>query len=204
MSGVVAWERPTPMVVCTRECECNIDPCRGAALSVLLLTYGVLTCCDCCSGNCLDVCTYEKLPFCKTPLEPNGEMGDLPETTLVEIDRKLGAANEQLLQLDEEYRRRKRIHRCASTLLCPLVVVPRSCTEILHIEDDFYPSQNSRPSPETSLDLIYQFTLPLLKQEEEMGRVGLRQFLSPPEVQRMIELENTIIPTLKDKARRYF
>lgn len=200
MNGVVPRAVHQPMVVYNRECECSPSSVLGVVCGVFCLVYGVATCCDCCSGDCLDVCTYENLPFWKTRLEPNNDLDRLPEETKEQIAAKLNVAMAQLAQLDQSFQTRKRVHRCASTLLCPLVCLPRSLSFAWHCDDDPPQNQNLRPYPETNLDLIYQFTLPCLRQSEERGRVGLREFLSPPEVQRMIDLETKIIPALQEKS----
>ena len=203
--------RREPLFVCTDNCD-DCDLAYSCIGGIFFAIYGIVTCCQCCSGDCLDVCTYQKLPICQKPLVPNLNLDDLPETSADQVQWKLAAAREQLSQLDQTLNRRRKVHRCASILLCPVVCLPRSIDCVLCTINDFYDddynvmnnmgnrSQNRRPYPETQLDLMYQFTLPFLEQDEERGRLGLRQFLSPPEVQRMTELETNIIPDLMKKA----
>lgn len=200
LPSTVKQAKRQPMLVYTGNCD-DCDPIPSIVGSIFCSLYGILTCCKCCSGDCCEAFSYQKLPFCKKPLEPNEDMDILAETSLEDVQQKLVAAREQLGQLDETLNTRRKVHRCASTLLCPIVCLPRSidCVIDTLAEMDDYP-QNQRPSPETQLDLMYQFTLPCLERNEERGRLGLRQFLSPPELQRMVDLETAIIPGLENKA----
>jgi hypothetical protein len=129
-------------------------------------------------------------------------MDTLPETSPEEIQVKLEAARLHLKNLDQTLSTRRKTHRCVSASLCLCVCPSRTLVSIAHSDPDGYgPSYNQslRPQPNTKLDLTYQFTLPCLEQDTEMNRRGLRQFLSAPEVQRMIDLETTIIPSLEKK-----
>lgn len=183
----------------TNECGCKPDPITVCCVSILGSLYGVVTCFECCSGECIDVCTYQRLPICQDSLEPDGESLDhLPEQTPQEIQQKLQAARAQLSQLDQTLNTRRKTHRCVSTLLCPFVFVPRCITCFIHSDDDHYDAC-SRPQPNTQLDLAYQWTLPWLQINERENRKGFLEFLSPPETQRMKDL-TTIVWRLQDRG----